>query len=73
MREFLLDNNINAVIRQNKNTPRVAVCFNCKINEAESLPGLYCLVSRLLLQGTITRTSERLANELEENAIEFNH
>lgn len=71
MQEFELKNKIKAVYRQNKNTPRVGLSFNFSINEAESLPGIYCLMSRLLLQGTKTRTSEQLANELEENAIEL--
>lgn len=72
MQEFTLKNNIKAVYRQNKNTPRVGFSFNFSINDAESLAGTYCLMSRLLLQGTKNRTSEQLANELDENAIEFN-
>lgn len=72
MQTFTLKNNIKAVYRQNKNTPRVGFSFNFSINDAESLAGTYCLMSRLLLQGTKNRTSEQLANELDENAIEFN-
>ncbi len=71
MQEFKLKNNITAVYKQNKNTPRIGLSFNFSINEAEQLPGIYCLMSRLLLQGTKTRTSEQLAMELDENAIEF--
>lgn len=71
MQEFELKNKINAVYRQNKNTPRVGFSFNFSINEAESLAGLYCLMSRLLMQGTKSRTSEQIAKELDENAIEF--
>lgn len=71
MQEFELKNNIKSVYRQNKNTPRVGLSFNLSINEEENLPGLYCLVSRLLMQGTKNRTSEQLAKELDENAIEF--
>lgn len=71
MQEFSLKNNINAVFRQNKNTPRIGLSFNFSINEAEKGAGIYCLMSRLLLQGTKKRTSEQLANELEENAIDF--
>jgi len=71
MREFELNNKIKAVYKQNKNTPRVGLSFNFSINEAENLPGIYCLMSRLLLQGTKSRTSEQLSKELEENAIEF--
>lgn len=71
MKEFNLKNNIQAVYKQNKNTPRVGLSFNFAINNAEKMPGIYCLMSRLLLQGTKNRTSEQLANELDENAIEF--
>ena len=71
MQEFELKNNIKIVYKQNKNTPRVALSFNFAINDAENLPGTYSLMSRLLLQGTKSRTSEQLANELDENAIEL--
>lgn len=71
MQEFTLKNNIKTVYKQNKNTPRVGLSFNFSINEAEKIPGTYCLMSRLLLQGTKNRTSEQLAKELDENAIEF--
>jgi len=72
MQEFKLKNNIKSVYKQNKNTPRVGLSFNFSINEGENLAGTYCLMSRLLLQGTKTRTSEQLAKELDENAIDFN-
>lgn len=71
MQEFRLKNNIKSVFRHNKNTPRVGLSFNVSINDAENLAGTYCLMSRLLLQGTKNRTSEQLAKELDENAIEF--
>lgn len=72
MQEFELNNNIVSIYKQNKNTPRVGLSLNFSINTPEKNPGTYCLVSRLLLQGTKTRSSEQLANELEENAIELN-
>lgn len=72
MNEFILNNNIKAVYKQNKNTPRVGLSFNFAINNGEKLPGVYCLMARLLLQGTKNRTSEQLANELDQNAIELN-
>lgn len=72
MQEFRLTNDIKAVYKQNKNTPRVGLSFNFAINTGEKLPGVYCLVARLLLQGTKNRTSEQLANELDQNAIELN-
>lgn len=71
MQEFKLKNNIISVFRHNKNTPRIGLSFNLSISDAENLPGTYCLMSRLLLQGTKSRTSEQIAKELDENAIEF--
>lgn len=71
MKEFELKNSIKCAYRQNKNTPRVAVCFNVAINKPEKSAGIYSLMNRLLLQGTTTRNSVELANELEENAIEI--
>lgn len=71
MKEFELKNKIKAVYKQNKNTPRIGLSFNLSINEEEKFPGIYCLMSRLLLQGTKNRSSEALAVELDENAIEF--
>jgi len=72
MQEFILKNNITAVYKQNKNTPRVGLSFNFSINEEEKLPGLYSLMSRLLLKGTKNHSSEQLSKELDENAIELN-
>lgn len=71
MQEFKLKNNIKAVYKQNKNTPRVASSFNISINEPENIAGVYCLMSRLLLQGTKNLSSEQLAKKLDENAIEL--
>jgi predicted Zn-dependent peptidase len=71
MEEFNLKNNIKAVYKENKNTPRVAVSFDFAINDAEKLPGTYSLLSRLMLQGTKNRKSEVLAEELDRNAIEL--
>lgn len=71
MQEIELKNKIKSVFRQNKNTPRVGLSLNVSINDAEKLPGVYCLMSRLLLQGTKNRTSEQIAKELDENAIEL--
>lgn len=71
MKEFSLKNNIKAIYKQNKNTPRVGFCLNFAITEDEKFAGIYSLMSRLLLQGTKNRTSEQLAKELDENAIEL--
>lgn len=66
-----LKNNIEYIYKQNKNTPRIALCLNFSINESEAKPGIYSLVARLLLQGTKNYNSEELANEFEKYAIDF--
>ena len=72
VKEFNLENGIKCAYKQNKNTPRIAVCFDVEITKPASIPGIYGMVNRLLLQGTTKRTAEELTNELEENAIEIN-
>ena len=71
MREFILKNGIKACIKQNKNTPRVALTLNISINEEEYHAGEYSLMNRLLLKGTTNYSSEELATVLDENAIEL--
>ncbi len=71
MKEFKLTNGITVGYKNNPNTPRIALTLNIKINEEESIPGIYALVGRLLQQGTSNYNSEELANILDENAIEF--
>lgn len=71
MREFILKNGIKACIKQNKNTPRVALTLNISINNEEKYAGEYSLMNRLLLKGTSKYTSEELATILDENAIEL--
>ena len=66
-----LKNNIDYVYKKNDNTPRMALCLNLSINEAEEIPGIYSLMARLLLQGTKNYSSEQLANEFEKYAIDF--
>lgn len=57
-------------MKENKNTPRYAMCFYFKIEQPEKKAGLYTLLNRLFLQGTKNRTAENLAQELDENAID---
>ena len=71
MRELILKNGIKACIKQNKNTPRVALTLNISIDKAEKYAGQYSLMNRLLLKGTDKYSSEELANILDENAIEL--
>ncbi len=66
-----LNNNIEYIYKQNQNTPRMAVCLNFSVNKPEVKPGVYSLMTRLLLQGTKNYNSEELANEFEKYAIDF--
>ncbi len=70
MKKIILDNNIPVILKNNKNTPRHALCFYFKIEEPEAKAGLYTILNRLFLQGTKNRSSEKLAQELDENAID---
>ena len=70
MKKIILDNDIPVILKNNKNTPRHALCFYFKIEEPESKAGLYTILNRLFLQGTKNRSSEKLAQELDENAID---
>lgn len=70
MKKTILDNGIPLVIKENKNTPRHALCFYFKITEPEKKAGVYTLLNRLFLQGTKKRNAHNLAQELDENAID---
>ena len=70
MKKIILNNNIPLVIKQNKNTPRCALCFYFKIEKPEKRAGLYSVLNRLFLQGTKNRSAKQLADELDENAID---
>lgn len=71
MKEFDLKNKIRACVKQNKNTPRVALALNFSIVNPEKFAGQYSLMNRLLMKGTKKYSSEELATVLEENAIEL--
>ena len=71
MKEVVLKNKIRACIKQNKNTPRVALTLNLSIAQPEKYAGQYSLINRLLLKGTKKYNSEELSSILDENAIEF--
>ncbi len=66
-----LQNDVQFIYKQNKNTPRMALCLNFSINQPEKIAGIYTLMARLLLQGTKKYNSEQLANEFEKYAIDF--
>ena len=71
MKKLVLNNGIQVGIKQNSNTPRVALTLNLSITEPESYAGEYLLMNRLLLQGTQKYNSEELSAILDENAIEL--
>lgn len=71
MKEFTLNNKIESVYKQNKNTPRMAFTLNIAINNPEKYAGTYSLMNRLLLQGTKNYSNTELAKVLDENAIEL--
>ncbi len=71
MKEIILNNGIKTIIKENKNTPRTAIVMYSSLNEQEKKPGLYLLLTQLLLQGTKKRNCEELALELDENAIDI--
>ena len=60
-----LKNDIEFFYKQNKNTPRAALCMNFALNDYDSAPGVYALMARLLFQGTKTRSAEQIAEEFE--------
>lgn len=62
--------NIDIILRNTKNTPRMAVCMYFAIDLPEKYAGVYTLFSKLLLKGTKSRSAEELANLIESNGIE---
>ncbi|MFI3301143.1 MAG: pitrilysin family protein [Candidatus Gastranaerophilales bacterium] len=66
-----LNNNIEFAFEQNENTPRIAMCVNFSLNSNTNCPGAYSLMARLFMQGTKTKNSQQLADELDKYAIEF--
>ncbi len=61
---------IDILIKNTKNTPRMAVCLYFSIDLPEKFAGVYTLFSKLLLKGTKTRSAELLADIIESNGIE---
>ncbi len=72
MERYTLKNGIQTIIKRNNNTPRCAVVMYAKINKDEEKAGLYYLITQLLFQGTKTKSAEKLASLLDENAIDIN-
>ena len=71
MEKYTLKNGIEALIKRNKNTPRIALAMYMGLNKDEKKSGLYYIMTQLMYQGTQTRTSEQIANYLDENAIDL--
>lgn len=70
--KYILENGIDTIVQVNKNTPRTSFDIFVKANnELSSMPGLASITSRLLLQGTKTKTQEEIAEFIDENGIEF--
>jgi predicted Zn-dependent peptidase len=68
-----LDNGIKVITRNNPNTPRTSInLFMTTGTKYVDFAGTANLTSRLLLQGTATRSAEDLANELDFDGIEMN-
>ena len=61
MRELNLINGINACIKRNNNTPRIALSLNFSIVKPERYAGEYLLMNRLLMKGTKKYSSEELS------------
>ena len=72
MKKLKLNNGIDVIIKNNKNTPRTAIVMYAQITKDEEKAGLYYLLTQLLLQGTKSKSSEELAQILDENAIDLN-
>lgn len=68
--KLIQKDNIDIILQNTKNTPRMAVCTYFSLDIPEKFAGVYTLFSKLLLKGTKTRSAEDLANIIESNGIE---
>ncbi len=68
--KLIRKNDIDIILQNTKNTPRMAVCTYFTIDKPEKFAGIYTLFSKLLLKGTKTRSAQELANLIETNGIE---
>lgn len=66
-----LKNNTDFFYKRNSNTPRIALCLNFSIEEPEKSAGIHALMARLFMQGTKSRSSQQIAEELDAYAIEL--
>ena len=70
MEKIILNNNVPLIIKENEQTPRIALCLYMGFNKKETYAGEISLIKTLLFQGTKTKSGEELATILEENGIE---
>ncbi len=71
MEKIILKNEIPLILKDNKDTPRIAMCLYMSINQKEKYAGEIALIKALLFQGTKTKTGEQLAKIVEENGIDY--
>jgi zinc protease len=62
---------IDIIVKNNKKTPRIALCCYFGMKKPEKHAGIHSLLTKLMFQGTKTRSGKELALELEENGIEM--
>lgn len=71
-KRYELNNGIKTIIQDSPNTPRVALeVFIKSANEMSIEAGLATITSRLMLQGTKTKTQEQIAEIIDENGVEL--
>ena len=70
MEKIILKNNIPLIIKENKLTPRIALCLYMGFNESEKYAGEITLTKALLFQGTKTKSAKEIATILDENGID---
>ena len=70
MEKIILKNEIPLILKENKDTPRIALCLYMSINRKEKYAGEIPLIKALLFQGTKSKTGEELAKIIEENGID---
>ena len=71
MEKISLNNGISLICKTATNTPRIALTCYVDINKQEMIPGIYVLLSRLFSQGTVNRSAEQIASEIECNGLDI--
>lgn len=67
----IIKNNINILLEEAPNTPRMSVSFFFKINKKEKYFGINSILARLLLGGTKKYSASELALEFENECIDI--